>query len=405
MNHIKIGFLRETKIPHDRRVALPPQQALELKEKFPSIEIIIQPSDFRAYTNDEYIALGFELQEDVSDCDILIGVKEIATETLIAEKTYMFFSHTVKKQPHNQLMLQEIIKKKITLIDFELLTDLNGIRLVAFGRWAGMVGAYNGLLAWGIKYSSYQLNRAHTCHDMHEFFGELDKIILPPIKIVITGGGRAAHGAMEILDHAGIKKVNPQQFLELSFDVPVYTQIDPWHYVRPANGKAFDLEHFFKHPYDYESIFTPYTKVADMLISCHYWDPRSPALLTINDMQQKDFAIKVIADISCDINGSIKSTIRVSNIDNPFYGFNPHLMQETAAFEHNTITVMAVDNLPGEAPRNASIDFGKDLIKKVLPHIFTGDNDKIIENATITSKGRLMPQFEYLTDYVQANGI
>lgn len=151
MNKIKLGVLRETKNPPDKRVPVTPSQAVKLTERFPDVDVFIQPSDIRCYTDEEYQYLELNLTEDLSDCDILIGVKEVDPKTLIDNKTYLFFAHVAKKQPYNRELLQEIIKKKIRLIDYEYLTDYNNQRIVAFGRWAGIVGAYNGLRARGIR--------------------------------------------------------------------------------------------------------------------------------------------------------------------------------------------------------------------------------------------------------------
>ncbi len=401
MEKIKVGILKETKTPPDRRVAIPPMQAVELLKKFSNVELFIQPSELRAYADEEYKELGLTLQDDLSNCDVLIGVKEVEIPTLIPDKTYIFFSHTAKKQPYNRPLLQAIVEKNIRLIDYEYLTDVHGIRLVAFGRWAGIVGAYNGMLGYGLRNKSYTLRRAHECHDMEEFFTELDKVKLPNIKILISGGGRVAHGAMEVLEHIEIRKVSPQDFLKNTYNEPVYTQIDPWHYVKRKDGDVFDLEHFAKHPDEYESTFSPYSKVTDVFIACHYWDPQSPVFMKIEDMQADDFKMSLIADVSCDVDGPIPSTIRASTIKEPFYGFDVKNAKETEPFDKNNLTIMAVDNLPGEAPRNASISFGNDLIERVLPSLFLTDKDEIIKRATIAENGKLTDRFDYLQDYLE----
>ncbi len=401
MGKIKVGILKETKTPPDRRVAIPPMQAVELLKKFSNVELFVQPSELRAYADDEYKEIGLTLQDDLSNCDVLIGVKEVEISTLIPDKTYIFFSHTAKKQPYNRALLQAVVEKNIRLIDYEYLTDVQGIRLVAFGRWAGIVGAYNGLLGYGLRTKSYTIRRAHECHDMDEFFSELNKVKLPNIKILISGGGRVAHGAMEVLEHIEIRKVSPQDFLKNSYDEPVYTQIDPWHYVKRKDDDVFDLEHFAKHPDEYKSTFLPYTKVTDVFIACHYWDPQSPVFMKIEDMQADDFKMSLIADVSCDVDGPIPSTIRASTIKEPFYGFDVKNAKEAEPFDKNNLTIMAVDNLPGEAPRNASISFGKDLIDKVLPSLFRDDKDEIIKRATITKDGKLTDKFAYLQNYLE----
>jgi len=401
MEKIKVGILKETKTPPDRRVAIPPQQGLELLKKFPNVELFIQPSNIRAYTDEEYMELGLTLQDDLSNCDILIGVKEVKIQSLIPEKTYLFFSHTGKKQPHNRGLLEAIVEKKIKLVDYEYLTDRQGVRLVAFGRWAGIVGTYNAMLAYGIRSGKFSLRRAHSCHDMDEFFGELSKAILPNLKILITGGGRVANGAMEVLNHLEIKKVSPQDFLKNTYNQPVYSQIDPWHYVKRINNDIFDLEHFVKFPQEYVSTFLPYTKVTDLLVCCHYWDPESPVFMTSNDIKAPDFKIKLVADISCDVNGPIPTTVRASTIEEPFYGIDPSTLTEADPFSRDNITIMAVDNLPGEASRNSSISFGNDLINNVFPSLFGNDDDNVIKRASITtSKGKLSKKFSYLQDYL-----
>lgn len=400
MDKIKVGILKETKNPPDRRVAIPPKQAVELLSKFSNVELYIQPSDLRAYKDEEYSELNLNLVDDLSHCDILIGVKEVEISKLIPDKTYLFFSHTAKRQQHNQPLLKAIVEKNIRLVDYEYLTDEHGIRLVAFGRWAGIVGAYNGILGYGRLKKLYQLRRAHECHDMDEFFGELDKVQLDNCKILITGGGRVAHGAMEVLEHLGLKKISHRDYLRNEYDVPVFTQIDPWHYTKRKDGDVFDLEHFTKHPDEYVSTFKPYTKVTDIFIACHFWDPESPVFMTKEDLQDEDFKIKLIADVSCDVNGPIPSTIRASTIKEPFYGYDVDSQKETEAFIEDGLTVMAVDNLPGEAPRNSSISFAEDLIEKVLPSLFGKDTKNIIHKATITENGKLTERFAYLKDYL-----
>jgi saccharopine dehydrogenase (NAD+, L-lysine-forming) len=401
MNKIKVGILRETKTPPDRRVALPPNQAVELLDKFPNVQLFIQPSDLRAFSDDEYLNLGLNVQEDLSHCDILIGVKEVKIPTLIPGKTYLYFSHTAKKQPHNGALLQATLKNKIRLVDYEYLTDKQGIRLIAFGRWAGVVGAYNAILAIGKATENYKLRRAYECLDMGEFFKELHLVKLPNYKILITGGGRVANGAIEVLDYLKIKKVIPEEFLQNNFDYPVYTQLDPWHYVKRKDREKFEWVHFSKYPETYESIFLPYTKVTDVLITCHFWDPNSPVFMTKEEMQAPNFRIKIIADISCDLDGPIPTSRRISTIEDPFFGFNLNEWKEADAYNPKNITIMTIDNLPGEAPRDASTDFATKLIEKIFPSLFGVDFEGIINRASITtSEGKLSERFSYLQDYV-----
>jgi len=398
---MQIGILRETKNPPDKRVALTPENCVSIMKNNPGVKVVVQPDEYRAITNEEYKQAGIGLKEDLRDCDILMGVKEVSIPTLIPEKTYLFFSHTAKKQPYNRSLLQEILKKKITLIDYEYLTTDDNVRVVAFGRWAGVVGAYNGLRAYGIRYQRFSLKPAWQCRDKQELFLELSKVNTAKIKILITGGGRVAQGAMETLSAAGLKKVAHNDFLSKNFSEAVYTNIDPWNYVKRLDGQPFDLLHFFNFPEEYETTFLPYTKVSDLYIACHFWDPRSPVFMTNKDMIADDFRIKIIADVSCDINGPIPSTIRASTIASPFYGYDPFGETESEPFDQNNITVMAVDNLPGELPRDASADFGKRLSEEVIFHLIENSGSKMIERACITKDGELTPSFNFLEDYVK----
>jgi alanine dehydrogenase len=398
VKRLKLGILRETKTPPDRRTALTPMQCLEFKKKFPDIELFIQSSNIRAFKDNEYIEPGLNVVHSLEMCDILIGIKEVNIFDLIEGKTYMFFSHTAKEQKHNQKLLQSLLERNIKMIDYEYLTDNRGARLVAFGAWAGLVGAYNSLIAFGKKFGLYELKRAFECHDSVEMFEELNKIQLPAIKIVITGGGRVAQGAERILNHAGVIKISPEDFLNplKVYDYPVYSQLDPQYYVERIDGETFDLQHFFKNPKMYNSIFKPFLKSADIYIACHFWDEYAPMFFKREDMLEKEFKTKIIADVSCDIGGPIPSTLRASEIANPFYGYNPENGEETAPFDKNSVTVMAIDNLPGEVPRDASDYFSRKLIENIFPSLFGEVKDEIIERATITENGKLGKYFEYL---------
>lgn len=398
---MKIGILRETKTPPDKRVPLTPLHCSELTKKYPGVKIKVQPDGYRAFTDDEYKAEKIKLDNDLSDCDLLMGVKEVDISTLMENKTYLFFSHTAKKQKHNRELLTAILKKNITLVDYEYLTMDKNTRVVAFGRWAGIVGAYNALISYGKRYHKFELKPAWQCKDKTETFGELKKVNMGNIKILITGGGRVASGAMETLVSAGIKKVNPDEFLTKNFQEAVFTQLDPWHYVKRIDGQEFNLDHFFNFPEEYETTFLPYTRVTDMLITCHYWDPRSPVFITRNDMKREDFRTRIIADVSCDVNGPIPSTLRASTIEDPVYGYDPEDEKESDPWDHRNITVMAVDNLPGELPRDASNDFGRKLIDEVMPYLLNIKNGDIIPRATIARKGKLTEKFLYLEDFAE----
>lgn len=401
MKPLHIGILREGRIPHDRRVALTPEHCRFLTQQYPHIHIYVQPSHIRCFPDEDYANMGFEIREDLSHCDVLFGVKEVQISNLIADKTYFFFSHTIKKQPYNRSLLQTIMRKNIRLIDYECITDLNGNRVIAFGRYAGIVGAYNGVLTYGQRYGLFQLKRAYQCLDFDEVKSECEKIDLPPIKILITGNGRVAKGAKEMMAVMKIREVNIDEYLYETFSEPVYVQLNSEDYHVQKHGKAFNNKHFHEFPQEYLSSFYRFTKVTDLLLACAYWHPHAPLLFTKQRMKQADFKIKVIADITCDINGSIPATMRASSIEDPFYDYNPQTEQLDRAFvSEKNITLMAVDNLPGELPRNASNDFGNILTNNIIPNLFNGDDEKIIDRATITQNGALKDRFEYLQDYV-----
>ncbi|MFL5729901.1 MAG: NAD(P)-dependent oxidoreductase [Cytophagaceae bacterium] len=400
MNKLKIGIVREGKVPPDKRVPLLPDQCAEILKQFPEISITVQPSDIRCIANSEYAAQNIRLGEDLSDCDILLGIKEVPAHLLVPEKTYLFFSHTIKKQPHNKHLLQTALEKKIRLIDYECLTETSGKRVIAFGKFAGIVGAYNGILNYGKKFHLFDLKRAYQCFDYSEMKAELKKAKLPPVKIVLTGGGRVGTGATEVLEAAGIRKVSPEDLIDKKYEVPVYTQLNSRDYHQRKDGSSYDNDEFHAHPELYESTFRKFLPVTDILIAGAYWDPGAPMLFTREEMLH-DFHIRVIADITCDIGGSVPSTIKPSTIYDPCYDYNPYTGGLEAPFSgEQNITVMAIDNLPGEIPRDASRDFGEQLMRNVLPYLAGPDPQGIIERGTICRDGYLMPDYEYLNDYV-----
>ncbi len=399
--HFKIGLLKETKTPPDRRVAIPPKQAKELMELFPNAKVVAQPSDLRCYKDSEYVEIGVELQDDLSDCDLLIGVKEVKIDALISGKPYLFFAHVAKKQPHNRKLLQAIAERGITLLDHEYLTNTKGERLVAFGHWAGIVGAYNGILAYGKRTGLFDLRRAKDCHDYKDMLEGLKSIKLNSARILITGGGRVASGALEIFRAIGVSLVEPEQFLSQQFNEPVMCRLDPWHYAQRKDGKPFDWQYWVNNPSDHISTFLPFTKVTDIFVACHYWDFRSPNFFTRDEMHAEDFSIKVIADVSCDVPGPIPSTLKATTIAEPYYDYNIELDKEVAPFSGDKhVTMMTIDNLPGELPRDASEFFGKTLINNVIPHFLGNDDEGVVERATIIKNGNLTPRYDYLQDYL-----
>ncbi len=399
---LKFAVIKETKKPHDKRVIFTPEIALEFTKKFPYADLVIQPCDLRCYKNEEYLKLGLKMQEDISDCDILMGIKEVSTGYLIPDKQYHFFSHTHKFQEYNRNLLKKMIELNITMVDHELLTYKNGTRVVAFGRWAGIVGAYNAMYVQGLKSKKFKLKRAKDCFDYNEVLREIKKVSIPDnFKIIITGKGRVGQGAMELLKPLKLKNLSPYEFLNQNFSEPVVCQIDVEDYVLHKDGINFNFNDFITNPNNYKSDFKKYSKHADMWIACHFWDPKSPVFLTDEDYNDSDFKTNLIADISCDIAAPIPSTIRASTIDHPIYGYCKKTGKETLPLEENSVTVMAVDNLPGELPRDSSFDFGHIFINNVIPNITNEDKEDIIKRATICKDEKLTGAFEYLTDFVR----
>jgi saccharopine dehydrogenase (NAD+, L-lysine forming) len=400
MSLLKIGLIREGKIPADKRVAFTPLQVEEIEQRFPDVKVLCERSEIRCFQDEEYKALDIEVTDNVQGCDILMGIKEVPIDLLVSGKTYLFFSHTLKKQPYNRKLLQAALQKKIRLIDYEALKDKQGNRLVAFGRYAGIVGAYNGLWTYGKRYKKFNLRRAYECLDVNDLKLELGKVQLPPVKIALTGAGRVGKGAMETLDSARIRKINIHDYLYKKFDEPVYIQLSSADYHTRKQGGHFNREEFHRQPGQYVSNFLEFTKVTDILLAGAFWNPRAPVLFTKEDMQSPDFKIRIIADITCDINGSIPSTQRASTIPDPIYDYDPTSNSIYAPFTNDSfVSVMAVDNLPCELPRSSSEEFGRDLIDRILKPLLGDDSEEIIARATITLNGQLTNHFAYLDDY------
>jgi len=398
---MKIGILKEGKTPPDERVPLSPSQCKEIIEHFPPISLVVQSSNVRRFKDEEFTNLGVEVVNDLTDCDVLMGVKEVPVNDLIPNKTYLYFSHTIKKQVYNRNLLIEMINKKIRMVDYEALTNVSGVRLIGFGKYAGIVGCYNTFYAFGKRTKLFELKRAYLCADRNEMEQELSNIALPTnFKLLITGDGRVSSGIIEVLTKLNIQHVSADDFLKRNFDKPVFTQLSVLDYNKRKDGKPFSKKDFYERPQEFESNFLPFTLVADMYITGHFWDNKAPFIFSRNDAKLPNFKIKVIGDISCDINGPIASTLRPSTINKPLYGYNPITEKEVAFDDVDAITVMAVDNLPCELPKDASTDFGREFIDKVLPHLIN-DKEDVIKRATICENGDLTSRYEYLRDFVK----
>lgn len=400
---MKFGIIKERKNPPDRRVVFTPEELVRLQQEHPEAIIKVESSDIRIFNDDEYKRLGIEVSEDISDCDVFFGVKEIPVDYLIPNKKYFFFSHTIKKQVHNRKLLQAVLAKNIELYDHETIVDANNKRLIGFGRYAGIVGAYNGFRAFGIKYELFTLPKAETLGSKEDLIVRLKRQTLPNIKIVLTGHGKVGMGAKEILDGMKIKQVPVDDFLNKIYSQPVYTQIDVLDYNRRLDGQVLDNTDFYKNPQEYISNFERFTKVADIFMAGHFHGNNAPDILTQDMLRAADCKIKVVADISCDVDGPIACTIKASTIAEPFFGYLPSENTEVPYTHPGSVMVMSVDNLPCELPKDASEGFGEMFMQHVIPAFFNGDKDGILQRAKITENGRLTPRFAYLQDYVDGN--
>ena len=397
---MKFGIIKERKNPPDRRVVFSPNELAKIRQRYQDASIKVESSDIRIFTDEQYKNLGIEVASDISDCDVFFGVKEVPVEDLIPNKSYFFFSHTIKKQPYNRKLLQAILEKNIDLYDHETIVDTNNRRLIGFGRYAGIVGTYNSIRAFGIKFSLFKIPKAETLSGKEALIAHLKRVVLPPLKFVITGTGKVGNGAKEILDAIKIKEVSVENYLTKNYTQPVYTQIDVLDYNKRKDGQVLDFNDFYNNPKEYVSDFEKFTKVTEIFIAGHYYANEAPLILTQEMLQSNDCKIKVVADISCDVNGPVASTLRSSTIAEPLYGYLSAENKEVDIFHPAAVVVMAVDNLPCELPKDASEGFGEMFMEHVIPAFFNSDKDGILQRAKITEKGKLTPRFSYLQDYV-----
>lgn len=396
---IKIGIIKEEKIPADNRVALTPDQCRWLLSTNNNLSIIVQPSLIRCYQDAEYERAGATLSENLQDCSILLGIKEAAIDSLIEGKTYLFFSHTRKKQAHNRSLLQAILKKNITLIDYECLEHDDGQRIIGFGFFAGIVGAHNGIMAYGKRTGLYHLERVFKQKNFKELIHSYFGLKLPNIKVAVTGGGRVAHGLIEIMNLLGLHEVEPDDYLKRRFAYPVYTQLKGKDLYEHEITGNYSREDFHQNPKNYQSKFLPYASQTDILLNGVYWEEGIPRLFRKEHIAQPDFIIQTIADVSDDKAGSVPINMGSATIEEPVYGIDKRSLTQTAPYADHAIDIMAVSNLPNELPRDASLYFGEQLIKYVWDDLIKGGN-KIIQRATIAAEGRLTENFTYLHDYV-----
>lgn len=397
---MKFGIIKERKNPPDRRVVFSPDELARLKQLHQGVSVKVESSDIRVFTDAQYKNMGIEVTNDISDCDVFFGVKEVPVENLIPNKSYFFFSHTIKKQPYNRKLLQALLEKNIDFYDHETIVDAHNRRLIGFGKYAGIVGTYNSIRAFGIKFELFKLPKAEVLSGKEDIIAHLKRLVLPPLKFVVTGTGKVGNGVKEVLDAIKIKEVSVENYLTKTYAQPVYTQIDVLDYNVRKDERVLDFNDFFQNPQDYVSNFERFTKVSDIYITAHFQANEAPNILTREMLNAKDCKIKVVADISCDANGSIACTLRSATIADPLYGYLPSENKEVDVFHPAAIVVMAVDNLPCELPKDASEGFGEMFMEYVIPAFFNGDKDGILERAKMTEKGKLTPRFSYLQDYV-----
>jgi hypothetical protein len=398
---MKFGIIKERKNPPDRRVVFSPEKLQEFQQQFPTATIVVESSDIRVFSDDAYLNAGFEVTTDLSDCDVLIGVKEVPIAALIPNKKYFFFSHTIKKQPYNRNLLKAVLEKNIALYDHEVITDIKGNRLIGFGRYAGLVGAYNGFRAFGLRENTFQLPKAENLADLQALIDQLNTIELPAIKILLTGTGKVAKGAKEILDAMHIKSVSTLDYLTTNFEEPVYCKIDVLEYNKRKDGLVLTNRDFYNNPSDYESDFMRFAAVTDYFIAGHFFGDGSPFLFTREDAKKDHFKIRLVADISCDIDGPVASTLRASTIADPVYGYDPTTATEVNFKTPGAIAVMAVDNLPCELPKDASEGFGTLFLEHVIPAFYNDDKEEVLDRAKMTSDGKLTKRYAYLQAYLE----
>lgn len=395
-----IGLLKEGKIPADNRVALTPAQCKWIMKNYDTVSIKTQRSENRCFTDEEYKRAGVELVDSLNDCEIILGIKEVPPAQLLPNKTYLFFSHTRKKQPYNQLLLQTILRKDCTLIDYECMEHEDGQRIIGFGFFAGIVGAHNGIMAYGNRTGSFTLDRVYKQKDFKELIHCYFGLKLPNIKIAVTGSGRVAHGIVEIMNLMGVIEVEKEEYVARNFSYPVYVQLKGGDLYVHKKGGSYNREQFHNYPQDYKCRFEEYVPHTDVLMNGIYWDVNVPRLFNEADIASPQFKIQVIADITDDSHGSVPINLGDQSIEDPVYGVDKKSLEKTLPYLPGSVDVMAVGNLPNELPRDASKYFGEQLIKYILPDLLSGGS-KIIEGATIVKKGKLTPRFEYLQDYAE----
>jgi len=396
---MKIALIQERKNPPDNRVALTPVQCVSLMNRYPEVEVWVESSPHRCFSDQDYRDAGISVMDSVAEADVLLGIKEVPIDSLLPNKTYLFFSHTIKKQPYNRALFQQLVKQHIRMIDYEVIKWPNGQRVLGFGRYAGIVGAYNGLLTYGKKMQMFELKPAYQCSDYTDILSRAAAVKLPPIKMVLTGGGRVAQGALDFLRNLRIREVTPTQFLNRQYNEAVFVHLNSPDLYQHPTRKSWNTAHFYQHHSQYESRFQPYTQVADLLLNGLFWTEDLPRLFEASDSAHPGFTLPVIADISCDVNGSVPLTYKATSIPDPCIGWDRTNQAPADPWSPNSIAIMAVTNLPNELPQDASEEFGENLLQYVIPELLAQDS-ALIQGATLCQRGQLGEDFGYLADYL-----
>ena len=400
---MKIALIKETKIPEDNRVALSPKQVADLNKRFPSHEIVVQASDIRGFSDVEYLAEGVKVVDGVADCDILFGIKEAKIESLIPNKHYFFFGHIAKMQEYNRPLLQAFIQKKITFCDYEYLVDDRGLRVCAFGWWAGVVGAYYTLRGYGLKHNLYELPKPDRRFTLTQLLDSLKAVQLPAVKVLVTGAGRVSQGAQYVLDNIGAVKMTEEDYLATETVTKLsYCVADVNRLVKRKDGAPFSWDHFTHNATAYESDFLRFARQTDVLLCAHFWAQDAPVYLDTDDLRRPDMRIRMIGDVTCDIMGSIKSTVRPATHADPYYDYNPVTEKDEPAFSSDkNITVMAVDTCPNALALDTSEYFGKMLTEHVFEPLLKGEHSAVIDRSMILKEGQLTDRFAYLKDFAE----
>jgi alpha-aminoadipic semialdehyde synthase len=432
-----IGIRHEDKYLMERRTPLTPKHVARLiKEK--KLDFIIQRSEKRIFTEEEYIAAGARVEDHLKECSIIFGVKEIPISFFKPDKTYVFFSHVIKGQAYNMPMLKKMMELKCNLIEYERIVDEQGKRLIFFGKYAGLAGMINSLWSLGQRLKSYgmetpflKIQQAHR----YDSLAEVKKVIsevgqeiaenglpeeLRPLTIGFTGYGNVSIGAQEIANLLPVKEISPEKLLTLKDrnHLPnnliykiVFKEEDLSEPIDPTH--EFELHDYYAHPEKYRSQFEKYIPHLSVLMNCMYWDTRYPRIVTKDYLEKLYSAgtpkLTVIGDITCDPDGSIECMHKGTEIEDPVFVYNPFTRQPASGFNGDGILVMAVDILPSELPRDSSMAFADALMPYIKPiavadfnqHFDDVDLPRALKKALILHQGELTPDYKYIEQYLK----